>query len=170
MSNIERHVVSLDLAKRLVEEGIEIESEFWWQEMEVGRDELGGPIRRWSLLRQIGLESGHAKWAKSAITVPAPLSSELGEMLPKHIVKDNEKVYRLTITARGDDYEILYRDLSDRGTLTIDAQMDQSVSAFLSKSYDQFPDYIREMDVTRDEKMTDAMAKMLIYLKREGLK
>lgn len=73
---INNHVVSLDLAKQLYEAGIKIESEFYWCN--------DGESKHWYVahcpngVSQEGLEKG---W-----TYPAPLASELGEVLPTWIV------------------------------------------------------------------------------------
>lgn len=70
---INNHVVSLDLAKQLYEAGIKIESEFWWQ---------GNAQKPQVLLKN---EHEQAFQNNDFPCYPAPLASELGELLPDSI-------------------------------------------------------------------------------------
>jgi hypothetical protein len=78
--SIDKHVVSLELAKQLVAAGIVVESEFWWVN-------ISG---EWSVFPNYRLEvtGTNEKY-------PAPLSSELGELLPVQITIADETFYFL---------------------------------------------------------------------------
>jgi hypothetical protein len=63
---LEQKVTSLELSKQLYEAGIVVNSEFWWDAK-----------------RNI-IISGKPEWVNEVTTcIPAPLSSELGELLPE---------------------------------------------------------------------------------------
>lgn len=69
---IQDHVTSLELSKQLYEAGIVVESEFWW----CNRGVIPNEYPEWEIMCKHYTRSEKIKH-------PAPLSSELGELLPK---------------------------------------------------------------------------------------
>ena len=69
MQTIQNHVVSLDLSKKLVEMGIKIESEYWW--IKIGNT--------WKVMV---VDFSCDVRCMDNEKYPAPLASELGEVLP----------------------------------------------------------------------------------------
>lgn len=86
---ITKHVTSLELSKDLYEAGIVVESEFWWQEDRLQTvkglksSQLGGDPA-YELVRCVDKIPGASKTPRF-IYYPAPLSSELGELLPMEV-------------------------------------------------------------------------------------
>lgn len=84
---IEQHVVSLELSKQLSEAGVAVESEYRWIHTEAG----------WQLMSQMevlhifeitfeDLDMGAQHNGEDFENYPAPLSSELGDVLPENDV------------------------------------------------------------------------------------
>lgn len=93
---LEKQVVSLELAKILKELGVEQKSLFWWASMMRGDEEESVLVNVETLTRMYKGEYGWV-WL-SAFTV-----AELGEMLPWDIVihRDINKGWHITFQANG---------------------------------------------------------------------
>lgn len=105
---IQDHVTSLELSKQLYEAGIKIESEFYHWVTEVEEDGLA-----WWDISSKGKEPRKGKKVRDyfedigrPICYPAPLSSELGELLPDHI----DKMDLLSLKWHDKKWNIYYQD------------------------------------------------------------
>jgi len=134
---LEKQVVSLELAKKLKELGFEQESYFWWQ---LHNDKEYHLRDSESATGDEATFSLHKEWC-SAYTV-----AELGEMLPDRLdekaqATDYETHYFFEITKDVKKWEVSYRGSGDSGC-----------KIFVG-----------------DENLSNAMAKVLIYLKDNNL-
>lgn len=132
---INNHVVSLDLAKQLYEAGIVVDSEFWWREQD----------GEWMI--------AHGKdWYGT--NYPAPLASELGELLP--------------VYAQFEEESLPFQIKIEKGIRDVDTDEWEVLYWRYSKTLVSEPEYQEQGRVFADTE-ANARAKCLLYLKEKGL-
>ncbi|MFA5388885.1 MAG: hypothetical protein WC312_03925 [Candidatus Omnitrophota bacterium] len=137
---MEKHCTSLEISKQLKETGWKKETEFWWIEDKSGNNK----ILLYSYKQYINLDAYGCRDAQNNC-YPAPLATEILEELPSFIQQAYK--YNLTIEKLGDEYSGFYQ-YSDRDCDYLLAGMDGA----------KF-----------DKSLPNALAKMWLYLKKEGI-
>jgi len=123
--NIKDLVPDLSICQEAKEKGVVIESSFHWFEAHEGSD-------TWYLSDKIGIPGcGY---------VPAPLTDEILQVLPKNILK-NSKTYWLTIDKAGDCFNAYYKN---------------------DETLERNPRF-------NDKKLSNALLLLAIELKKEGI-
>lgn len=96
---IEKHVVSLELAKQLKEAGYPQDGIFWW----CGYYDTEDDEVIWNV------KFSHGKPTAPRYVYPAPLASELGEELPAYIEQPQSNIaFRLNTLKRPDHWFVGY--------------------------------------------------------------
>lgn len=134
-------VTSLDLSKQMKEAGFEQESLFWhW------RKDSSSPIH---IIFDPNLRAYEENGQLGEIIAPAYTVAELGKMLPKTISKDGSKKINLI----GNELWIY---------------IDYDAGAYWHCGYSEDNEQSQDWD-RAGKTMAEAMAKMLLYLKENGL-
>ena len=136
--SIDKNVVSLDLAKQLVEVGITDKSKFifCWAEVCTGeKDEIGSYKWEYRVIKD--------DFQALNERIPAPLASELGEVLPLYLKEDAARGVSFSVEADG---LWMHKTYDNRGWVVGYGARSESAAT-----------------------IPNAMAKLLIYLKKEGL-
>lgn len=137
---LEQKVTSLALSRQLYEAGIVVESEFWW-----AVDEFETKL----------VDKDHInKHATTRKYYPAPLSSELGELLPVYAQFEKESLpFQIRI---------------EKGIRDVDTDEWEVLYWRYSKTLVSEPEYQERGRVFADTE-ANARAKMLLFLKEKGL-
>lgn len=142
------HVVSLELAKQLHEKGIVVESEYGyykvrgqWKLKSKGFVNSRDPG---SIVKRLAVEAGEG----FGNYYPAPLASELGEILPDHI-----------------------QDIDGWWDLNIGKLESEEFGVQWGINYNEATEIDHELYLAQivSNTLQDAMAKMLLYLKERDL-
>lgn len=154
---IDQHVTSLELSKQLYEAGIKIDSEFYWCIEATSKkllDRIG--VARWEphITRGKSLEKTKKNREVFCEYLPAPLSSELGELLP--------------VYAQFEEESLPFQIKIEKGIRDVDTDEWEVVYWRYSKTLVSEPEYQERGRVFTDT-LPDAMAKMALYLKEKGL-
>lgn len=139
--SIDKHVVSLDLAKQLVEAGVEMWTEFEWQVSPDGRSRVVSRVSHHQDDKRYRNSPDIKAYQSAEQFYPAPLASEMGELLPYRKVSDSGDVGFVEMAKGSADWRVYWSN-QRTGLWIHDEQADT---------------------------MSNAMAKCLIYLVKNGI-
>ena len=121
-----KHHTSQQISKQLVEAGIVIESDFWWQYTDVPLPDG----TRWVVKHKSRLSEVDFELSSPSDIIPAPIATELLERLPKYLTDEDDMNWHLNISY--DDYNTPYLSYQLNGMEWFNAVTDDTVSDALA--------------------------------------
>lgn len=155
---LQQQVTTLKLAKELKEAGVEMETAFKWvEDGEYGRNK----VKDSKVVSPIGMDSG-CRWDNEVF---APTATELLEVLPYWIylnVKD--KLAGSLEFGRTCQLDLIEQEEEELDELTIRDDSYEFHAMYRSYSPDRY-----YFEVTQENKLADALAKLYLKLKEEDM-